>query len=471
MDEVDPTPNSGKTQSEIKQSTTANNSSTKVAIYSDSEKSSSDEDLYCPVFESRDKVGVKLKSEETEMDYENASRKKIVAGESGDKINSKNIKERDDFSSPSVRRSESPRSTFYPSRIQTTNVTTSLVKTESADSGNNLDDKPLSSYLPSRPFKTSVQALTHDISANVKSEAMVSERNTASDDEVMDALSVSTLIRDTDCGVDKPEQMGVDHNTSSFANATDIASESDYIMEGCSDAEEETDRNSSHLGQDAPPILPRVKPEPMAQGEENTHSLSVISEKLQNSALFDDVTNFWGDYSELVLNSQENALASVEEDLEDLYGTQTENQTEDDFSLTNADVNNEVTPDEDTLPSVDVNDNITPDEDVRRAKPKKHVTFAIDASSSDAVASSSRPASNQMANTKPTRALSEDVFFREILSWQVEHFLNSQSNGRSAPLPQNYSAGRVPECFTSMDEYYKIFKPLLFMEIWQQVFQ
>lgn len=77
----------------------------------------------------------------------------------------------------------------------------------------------------------------------------------------------------------------------------------------------------------------------------------------------------------------------------------------------------------------------------------------------------SRPSDSQTAITKPSRALSENEFFHEILSWKVQNLLNSQSYGGPASLDRT----SVPTSFKSMDQYYDTFKPLLFMEVWEQV--
>ena len=437
MDEVDPSPNSGTTRSK--------NLSTKEAVDSDSKMSSSDEELLRSVFESDDKGRkVKVKSEDREIDGEGASCRKTVAGDNIDKMKRKNTTERDVFSSQSVRKSES--------RIPT-NYTSITIKTESADSNNDVDDEPLAAH---HPFA----------GVMVKTEV-----NRFSDDEAINVEAASPVVRDIDCSLVKKEQPENVHNTSSFDHATDTEiGRSDFILAGCIDSE-----------QNAQSVLSTVKPEPLEQGEEKTLSLSDISKQLQNDTRFDDDMNFWGhccNYSELLLNSQDNALASIEEDLVDVYGTQTTNHTEDDLSLSDEDVNVGDIPLDEPVQNPDLNDNFLPDEEVKSVKPKKHVTFAPDIRSSDAVtnssggiASLSKLASPQAAITKPSRVLSEDDFFREILTWRVDHFFESLRNGRSTTLPRNYVADRVPESFNSMDEYYKIFKPLLFMEIWQQVLE
>ena len=437
MDEVDPSPNSGTTRSK--------NLSTKEAVDSDSKMSSSDEELLRSVFESDDKGRkVKVKSEDREMDGEGASCRETVAGDNIDKMKRKNTTERDVFSSQSVRKSES--------RIPT-NYTSITIKTESADSNDDLNDEPLAAH---HPFA----------GVMVKTEV-----NRFSDDEAINVEAASPVVRDIDCSLVKKEQPENVHNTSSFDHATDAEiGRSDFILAGCIDSE-----------QNAQPVLSIVKPEPLEQGEEKTLSLSDISKQLQNDTRFDDDMNFWGhccNYSELLLNSQDNALASIEEDLVDVYGTQTTNQTEDDLSLSDEDANVGDIPLDEPVQNPDLNDNFLPDEEVKSVKPKKHVTFAPDIRSSDAVtnssggiASLSKLASPQAAITKPTRVLSEDDFFREILTWRVDHFFESLRNSRSTTLPRNYVADRVPESFNSMDEYYKIFKPLLFMEIWQQVLE
>lgn len=311
------------------------------------------------------------------------------------------------------------------------------------------DDKPLS-YVR-KALKTSyTKKPTTDIAPQVKTEEIV-DCKASPFNEVINAASPGTSTRERDFPEIKTE---VDRNMSSFTEENDIQGEVDYFMDG---KEEKFENESGGMEWDAEPTLQTVKTESTAQGKETT-SLSDISKNLLNDAIVDDGTNFWGDYcgySELVLNSQENALASVEEDLEDLYSTQTENWKE------NTNI----------LSSTDSNDKAVPNEVSQTVTTKKHVTFAIDSSTADAVASSSRSSVGHAAITQPSRALSEDEFFHEILSWKTERLCNVLSNGRVANLPRNYFADPVPNSFESIDQYYNTFKPLLFMEIWEQVFQ
>ncbi|XP_078359214.1 uncharacterized protein LOC144643749 isoform X2 [Oculina patagonica] len=167
-----------------------------------------------------------------------------------------------------------------------------------------------------------------------------------------------------------------------------------------------------------------------------------ISKGDDDASILDDGNN------QLVLNSQKNALASVEEDLDDLYSTQIQSEKEENTNFSS-------TGDEDRA---------VPNEHIHKAKPQKRVSFAIDSSPADPVMDCNRPSDSQTAITKPSRALSENEFFHEILSWKVQNLLNSQSYEGPASLDRT----SVPTSFQSMDQYYNTFKPLLFMDVWEQ---
>ena len=457
VDELESPANAVKTYSTI-QNTTSGNSSMKATISSDN--NSSDDVFSIPVMESNDisctsvepsahgNVSPKVKTGETRIDYNTASCTAVkgIIDESGDVMDYDN--ESDDFSLQDMNKLESPPNTKKPfSRIQSRAVSNSSAKADLLSENDTSDDEPLSSYAARKAFNSSsVKTPAHDIAPRMKTGEMVF-------DGAINVTSLDTSAHDIGLPEVKTERMEVD--VSSFPERKDIAGEVDYIMDpdGSSDVKEEKYENE----RDGQPIFQTVEPESMAQEEEKT-SLSTISGQLQNDAVIDDGMNFWLDYygySELVLNSQENALASVEEDLDDLYSTQIESVKEDNTILS----------------STDDNDKAIPDEVIPNEKAKKHVSFAIDSSPGDTVANSSRPSVSQIAITKPSRALSEDEFFHKILSWKVDLLHNSQRNGRPATQPWNCFAECVPECFESMDQYYNTFKPLLFMEIREQVFQ
>lgn len=457
VDELESPANAVKTYSTI-QNTTSGNSSMKATISSDS--NNSDDVFSIPVMESNDisftsvepsahgNVSPKVKTGKTRIDYNTASCTAVkgIIDESGDVMDYDN--ESDDFSLQDMNKLESPPNTKKPfSRIQSRAVSNSSAKADLLSENDTSDDEPLSSYVARKAFNSSsVKTPAHDIAPRMKTGEMVF-------DGAINVTSLDTSAHDIGLPEVKTERMEVD--VSSFPERKDIAGEVDYIMDpdGSSDVKEEKYENE----RDGQPIFQTVEPESMAQEEEKT-SLSTISGQLQNDAVIDDGMNFWLDYygySELVLNSQENALASVEEDLDDLYSTQIESVKEDNTILS----------------STDDNDKAIPDEVIPNEKAKKHVSFAIDSSPGDTVANSSRPSVSQIAITKPSRALSEDEFFHKILSWKVDLLHNSQRNGRPATQPWNCFAECVPECFESMDQYYNTFKPLLFMEIREQVFQ
>lgn len=206
-------------------------------------------------------------------------------------------------------------------------------------------------------------------------------------------------------------------------------------------------------------------------------TLSSISKQLENDLFVDDGMSFWGDYygySELILNSQDSALASIEDDLEDLHSTQTGNVEERNTIFSNADDKGEVDDESIAKPCNAHFDKALPDEDAQTVKAVKHVSSRDDSSPKDAAASSSKQLSSQAAKpakTAPSKALTDDEFFHEILSWIVAKLGEPGTNERAASLPRKFTTVPPPEkfAFDSMDQYYDTFKPLLFMEIWEQV--
>lgn len=192
-------------------------------------------------------------------------------------------------------------------------------------------------------------------------------------------------------------------------------------------------------------------------------NLSSISNRLENATI-DDGTNFWDDfcdYSELVLGFQENALVSVEDDLEDVYSTQTQDNQENSIVFLNDDNGHEAyyEPHSDTL-SDDIQGTVSVPKAVKR------VTFSDNTAPVTTATSASR--SNGVQPSKPaiktpTRVLKEELFFHEILNWNVSCLGNPKRNIKFAnPSP-------IPEGFDSIDQYYETFTPLLFVEILEQV--
>ena len=203
-----------------------------------------------------------------------------------------------------------------------------------------------------------------------------------------------------------------------------------------------------------------VQDEPNDRGDIN---LSSISNRLENATI-DDGTNFWDDfcdYSELVLGSQENALVSIEDDLEDVYSTQTQDNQENSIVFLNDDNGHEAyhEPHSDTL-SGDIQGTVSVSKAVKR------VTFSDNTAPVTTATSASR--SNGVQPSKPaiktpTRVLKEELFFHEILNWNVSCLGNSKRNIKFA------NSSPIPEGFDSIDQYYETFTPLLFVEILEQV--
>lgn len=460
MDEFESPPKAVKTSSTI-QDSDASKSPMKVEF--SSETNSSDEELLTSYMKSKSKnlTSVEpserynvsqIKTEKTDFNTAYSTSLKDVIDEGGDVMDFDN--ESDDFALLEASDLPSHPKTKPFSGIQRATVSNSLGKADLPSDNDNSDEEPLSSVAAHRALKsTNVKTSTHDVASKVKNEEIVFESKTASFDEIINTISRDTSTHKADLSKIKTE---VECNNSLFAEANEVTGEVEYSMDGNSDPEAENyEIESGGREGDAQPT-PTVKPEPAEEGEDRM-SLSLISKQLENEYNIDDGMNLWDDYygySELVVNSQENALASVEEDLDDLYSTQIANLEENDDTI---------------LSSPYANDTAVPDEALSNAKAKKRVTFADESRPADTVASF-RPSVSQAAITKPSRALSEDELFHEILNWKAEHLCNLQSNGRPANLPRNFSVDRVPNYFDSMDHYYKIFKPLLFMEIWEQVF-
>ena len=414
----------------------------------DSEPNSSDEELLnsCMESENQNVTSVEpsehhsvsqVKTEKTDFNTAYSTSLKDVLFESGDMMDYDN--ESDDFALLKARTLESRAKTKPAvSGIQRAAVSHSSGK---ADLSSDSDDEPLSSAAARRASKsTNLKTSTRVVASKVKNEEVLSKSKIPSSDEDINTTPRDTSVHKTDFLWTETE---AEYSNSIFADTNEITREVDY----CNNVNSDVENHEMEME--------TVKPEPAEEGEDRL-SLFSISKELENAHFIDSSNNLWDDYgySELVVNSQENALARVEEDLDDLYSTQIENRQEDDTI--------------ESSPYAD--DAAFPDEAPPKAKPKKRVTFADDINSASTV-TGPRPSVSQAANTKPTKALSEDELFHEILNWKAERLYKLQSNKRPANLPRNnLLADRVPNCFDSMDDYYKIFKPLLFMEIWEQVF-
>jgi len=410
-----------------------------------SEPNSSDEELFTSYMESKNKnknlTSVEpseqysvsqIKTEKTDFNTAYSTSLREVLHESSDMMDYDS--ESDDFALLEARTLASCAKTRPVSGIQRETVSNSSGK---ADLSSDSDDESLSSAAAQRASRsTNLKTSTSVVASKVKNEEIVPESKTPSFGEVTNTTSAHKT--------DFPQiETEAECSNSLFTDGNEITREVDYCIDENSDVENYEME------------IQTVKSEPAEEGEDRL-SLSSISKQVENAHFIDDGINLWDDYgySQLVVNSQENALARVEEDLDDLYSTQIENLEGNDTIMSRP----------------DANDMAVPDEAIPNAKAKKHVTFADDANSANTVAGR-RPSVSQAANTKPTRALSEDELFREILNWKAERLCNKQSNGRPASLPHNnFLVHRVPNYFDSIDHYYKIFKPLLLMEIWEQVF-
>ena len=412
-----------------------------------SEPNSSDDELLISYLESTNKdlksvepsehySVSQIKTERTDFNTTYSTSIKDVVQEGFDVMDYDN--ETDDFALLETRTLASRAKTRPLSGIQKATVSNSPPK---ADFSSDSDDEPLSSAAARWASKsTNVKTSSSVVASKLRNEETVSESRTASFDEVINTTSRDTSRHKADFPLIETE---VECHDSVFAEANEITRELDCSVKWNSDAE----------GESYEMEIQTVKPEPAEEGEDGL-SLSSISRQLENAYFMDDGIDDYYLYSKLVVNSQENALARLEEDLDDLYSTQIENLAENDTIMSSPCANDTAA---------------VPDEALPNAIPKKRVTFADEPSSTDTV-TSPRPSVSQAAITKPTRALSEHELFHDILNWKAERLLHLQSNGRPATYLRNAKVDRVPNSFDSMDHYYKTFKPLLLMEIWEQVF-
>ena len=224
-------------------------------------------------------------------------------------------------------------------------------------------------------------------------------------------------------------------------------------------------------------VLPNEQVIPESTHRKEDKTLASISKQLEHDAFVNNGMNFWDDYcgySELFLNSHDNALASIDDDLEELYGTQ-KPTGEDDRAISSFRDDTEEANDESLGQSFNNHLNEAhPSEQAEAisSKAAKRVTFRDDTMFRDDTrpyrteASSLRPpvsTASKPAVEIPKKTLTEDEFFHEILGWNVEH-LGEMSELKLTAVPVPEKIG-----FDSMDQYYDTFKPLLFMEIWAQV--
>ena len=441
-DEYDSPPRALETSSKV-QDTVASRSLDDSSC--NSEPDSSEEELLTSYMESKNEniTSVepsehhsvsRVKTEKTDFNTSYSTSLNDVLHEGGDMMDYDN--ESDDFVRLKARTLTSHAKTKPVSGIQWETVSNSSGK---ADLSCDSDDEPLSSVAARRASKSALlKTSARDVVSKVKNEEILSESKIPSSDE-----AINTTSRDTAAHTTHFRQIETEPECSNslFADANEITHEVGYFNSVNSDVE------NSEME------IQTVKPQPAEEGEDRL-SLNSISKQLENAHFIDSV-NDWDDYgySELVVNSQENALARVEEDLDDLYSTQLDNLEANDTT--------ESTP--------YTSDAAFPDEAPPKAKTPKRVTFADDTNSANTVVGP-RPSVSQAANTKPTRALSEDELFHEIFNWKAERLCKLQSDKKPAILPRdNFKVDLVPNSFDSMDDYYKVFKPLLLLEIWGQV--
>ena len=365
----------------------------------------------------------------------------------------------------------------------------SSVKTDNSSKTDTSDNNYRSSLLKRNTTNSvSVQTPTHDVSLPmVKIEHVANESNSA--------LSAKREVNSFDLKL-KTEQAETELDTVLYPELRSTKARLDVDSNGISyrkkDEEEQsvvmrqdaiithvnTTSKPTRLREDAQTIPVAMESEPTGQTEDNT-SLASISKQLENDAAVDNEMNFWNDfcgYSELILNSQENALASIEDDLEDLYSTQTRDVEQENTIFANRDDENQA---EDKSISTSYNDRLEMAVAPKETSTKiadKHVSFQGDTTVAATAASAGRPFGPQAgkpAETKPSKALKEEELFYEILTWKVLNLGKPEKNERPASLPRKLTAVPVPEKtgFESMDQYYDTFKPLLFMEIWEQVRQ
>lgn len=208
---------------------------------------------------------------------------------------------------------------------------------------------------------------------------------------------------------------------------------------------------------------------------EDSEPLSSISRRVENDALDIGIGDFWMNNSELIMNSQENVLASIEDDLAGVYGAPPDN-SERESAMFSPEVCRGVVGT--SVHQTDEN-NLSEAKDAYRTSIKS-MDFPSDSRPPEVAAAtagtrgSAHPVvsvAKTPAITTPQRALTEDDFFHEILSWEAVDLGSSESRKKTSLLPRRYSVLLMPDRsgFDSMDQYHDTFKPLLFMEIWAKV--
>lgn len=251
-----------------------------------------------------------------------------------------------------------------------------------------------------------------------------------------------------------PELMDTEENDN-----VNILAEVDSVMNETSGDKQERLND----GSDDKPLNLEVNPVSILRDEDRT--LSSISGQLDNHAL-DNSINFWDDNSEFIWNSQDNALKSIEDDLEDLDSTYHQ-----DIKNSGSGLDNKLLSQRDHL------NKALQSEGADAVKSNvKRVKFGDDVSQADVAAScvaTVASPTDRPAVTTPGKELTDDEFFHEVVSWNVAHLEYPKNKGKNAGLPHNFPVFPMPEKegFDSMDQYYETLKPLLFMEIWAKVFQ
>ena len=232
----------------------------------------------------------------------------------------------------------------------------------------------------------------------------------------------------------------------------------------------EDEARHDDIQQDSPITVDTTKSENTVQRGKDACPTSFSKQLKSDSTIDCD----YFEQGELILNVQEDAFASMEEDLEDIYSTQTESVEESNTILSNRDDRN-VSDGECIGKSCDDHvDKTASGKDITAEKRIKHVSFAEDAAHK--TASSGGPFGSQASKpaiTTPSKALTEEEFFRKILSVNVADLGNPERHDRRARLPRGLTPvlGPVTTCFESMDQYYDTFKPLFFIELWEKVRQ
>ena len=189
-------------------------------------------------------------------------------------------------------------------------------------------------------------------------------------------------------------------------------------------------------------------------------------EQIGRDPLFKD-DNYKG-YSNLILNPHGDALSSLEEDLEDIYSTQSDIEEEINAIPRDTDVQAE------SVSRFCFNQfhEEAPGETHLSGKHVKHASFADDKSpiKHTFISAQQEPAA-AITTKRKRKVLREEEFFRTILRLNVADLVYPERNGRAHAPPRGLPSvsGPVKTCFDSIDQYYDTFKPLFFLEIWEKV--